>query len=515
MMYNVMLVDKEPAVLGALARSIDWAAQGCRIAATAQDGREAVAQFGREAPDIVISDIRIPEMDGLALARWIAGHHPSCKVILLSGLAETNPAPQAAAGQVVDFVRPPARADKLIAALQAAKARLAEESPKRRTGGAEIARKRESFLHQMIFTPGQSLLYAMQRTQDLGLDLSGFYVLCLGMEGAHTAADRLIFFQDAQQLWRRVLAGHTVYFVPRAEPSCYLVLCAGAPFDPASACEQVVQAARQAGFQATVGVSTHHSGPFELADAAREAARAQQRAAHSPHMPVMSFGQLPALSAHHAARITEALHLIQSALENRNRSTALLCLDRLFAYLRREAIPFSCAERIAVILYECGQALLIRYSLESLLSGPLPAGTAVPPAGGTLDEIEAQTAAYLAAVLDRICTNATGLDDLVFRVKQYIDQNYASALSLEGLASYVHLSSSYLSKLFKRELGQNISSYIQHVRIERAKVLLRTTSKKTYEIAEAVGIPDPVYFSKIFKRATGQKPKDFRATGPL
>ncbi|HJC20556.1 MAG TPA: helix-turn-helix domain-containing protein [Candidatus Butyricicoccus avicola] len=515
MMYNVMLVDKEPAVLGALARSIDWAAQGCRIAATAQDGREAVAQFGREAPDIVISDIRIPEMDGLALARWIAGHHPSCKVILLSGLAETNPAPQAAAGQVVDFVRPPAQADKLIVALQAAKARLAEDGPKRRTGGAEIARKRESFLHQMIFTPGQSLLYAMQLTQDLGLDLSGFYVLCLGVEDAHTAADRLIFSQDAQQLWRRVLDGHTVYFVPRTEPSCYLVLCAGAPFDPAGACEQVVQAARQAGFQATVGVSAHHSGPFELADAAREAARAQQRAAHSPHMPVMTFGQLPSLSASHAARITEALHLIQSALENRNHSTALLCLDRLFAYLRREAIPFSCAERIAVILYECGQALLIRYSLESLLSGPLPAGTAVPPAGGTLDEIEAQTAAYLAAVLDRICTNATGLDDLVFRVKQYIDQNYASALSLEGLASYVHLSSSYLSKLFKRELGQNISSYIQHVRIERAKVLLRTTSKKTYEIAEAVGIPDPVYFSKIFKRATGQKPKDFRAADPL
>ena len=92
---------------------------------------------------------------------------------------------------------------------------------------------------------------------------------------------------------------------------------------------------------------------------------------------------------------------------------------------------------------------------------------------------------------------------------------FSSALSLEGLASYVHLSASYLSKLFKRELGQNISGYIQQVRIERAKVLLRTTSKKTYEIAEAVGIPDPVYFSKIFKRATGQKPKDFRAAGPL
>lgn len=513
-MYNVMLVDKKPAVLGALARSIDWAAQDCRIAATAQDGREAVAQFAREAPDIVISGIRISEMDGLALARWIAGHHPSCKVILLTGFADVAPAPQPDSCRVVDFVRPPAQADKLIAALQTAKTRLAEENPKRHTAETSLTRKRESFLHQMIFTPGQSLLYAMQRTRDLGLDLSGFYVLCLGVDGIHTAADRLIFFQDAQQLWRRALSAHAVYFVPRSEQFCYLVVCAGSPFNPTGACEQVVQAARQTGFQVTVGVSVHHSGPFELADAAREAARAQQRAAHSPQQPILSFGQLPALSAHHAARITESLRLIQSALENRNRSAALLCLDRLFAYLRREAIPFSSVKRVAVILYECGQALLIRDNLESLLSGPPAAGTFAPPDGSTLDEIEAQAGAYLTSVLDCICGNATDLDDLVFRVKQYIDQNYAGELSLEGLASYVHLSASYLSKLFKRELGQNISGYIQHVRIERAKVLLRTTSMKTYEIAEAVGIPDPVYFSKIFKRSTGQKPKDFRAAGP-
>ena len=130
---------------------------------------------------------------------------------------------------------------------------------------------------------------------------------------------------------------------------------------------------------------------------------------------------------------------------------------------------------------------------------------------GAIDDIEQLLRGYLTAVLDRICMNATDLDDLVFRVKQYIDQNYAGELSLEGLADYVHLSASYLSKLFKREVGQNISGYIQQVRIERAKVLLRTTAMKTYEIAEAVGIPDPVYFSKLFKKATGQKPKDFRS----
>lgn len=228
-------------------------------------------------------------------------------------------------------------------------------------------------------------------------------------------------------------------------------------------------------------------------------------------MPVISYGQLPVLSDLHASRITEELRTIQSALENRNRGAVISGLGRLFAYLRREAIPFPSVRRIAVILYECGQGLLISYNLEILLTDASLASERALLDSGAIDDIEQLLRGYLTAVLDRICMNATDLDDLVFRVKQYIDQNYAGELSLEGLADYVHLSASYLSKLFKREVGQNISGYIQQVRIERAKVLLRTTAMKTYEIAEAVGIPDPVYFSKLFKKATGQKPKDFRS----
>ena len=74
----------------------------------------------------------------------------------------------------------------------------------------------------------------------------------------------------------------------------------------------------------------------------------------------------------------------------------------------------------------------------------------------------------------------------------------------------MYLSPSYLSKLFKREVGENLSTYVQNVRIEEAKTLLLTTGLKTYEVAERVGIPDPVYFSRIFKKLTGVKPKDFR-----
>ncbi len=121
-----------------------------------------------------------------------------------------------------------------------------------------------------------------------------------------------------------------------------------------------------------------------------------------------------------------------------------------------------------------------------------------------------QCAEYVTETLSRIGRTEEYIDSIIYKVKQYIDQNYSTNLSLDALATMVHLSPSYFSKLFKREMGENLSTYILNTRVERAKFLLRTTDKKAYEIAEAVGIYDPVYFSKIFKKSTGLKPKEYR-----
>lgn len=101
---------------------------------------------------------------------------------------------------------------------------------------------------------------------------------------------------------------------------------------------------------------------------------------------------------------------------------------------------------------------------------------------------------------------------LILMTKSFIEAHYQEPLSLEQLASHFYISPSYLSRVFKRETGENISTFIQTIRIEQAKTLLKTTSLKSYEIADRVGIQDPVYFSRIFKKITGCKPKDYRNT---
>lgn len=128
----------------------------------------------------------------------------------------------------------------------------------------------------------------------------------------------------------------------------------------------------------------------------------------------------------------------------------------------------------------------------------------------SIAEMESCTRALVQQTQDMAQSSAASADHIVSSVQTYISAHYGEQLSLDQLAQQFYLSSSYLSRLFKRETGTTLTTYLQNVRIEAAKNLLRTTALKSYEVAERVGINDPVYFSRIFKKITGLKPKDYR-----
>ena len=236
--------------------------------------------------------------------------------------------------------------------------------------------------------------------------------------------------------------------------------------------------------------------------AAREADDAQKFALYSSQPSVMRCEDLPKLSEDTASALWERLRLVESALENHSGDAALKNMEDLFQLIKAQKIPFSSVCQIALLLQNFCVSLLFSHNL------PAEQLTALPT--GSMELLENSVREYVTETLSRIGRTEENIDSIIYKVKQYIDQNYSSNLSLGALATMVHLSPSYFSKLFKREMGENLSTYILNTRVERAKFLLRTTDKKAYEIAEAVGIYDPVYFSKIFKKSTGLKPKEYR-----
>lgn len=500
MPYAVMLVDNEPVIPRGLLRLIDWQSHGCEVRAVARDGADAIRQIEADPPDIVITDIRMPEVDGLQLCQWVREHHPRIRLILLTGFPDFEYAQQAIQYQVVDFVLKPTTEQALAAAVDKACGQLRKGEDT--DGNLELEQR--ILLGELLFSHRHSTLYVLNKLHELHMSLNSYYVLSLKIQGsAENAAQQL---RQAREFLDDSCCGCRHYYVPSGDDDCYVVLCPARGEGPSDICTQAAEAAdRDSDFVLTVGISRRHNDPLQLRQAAREADDARQFASYSAQPSVIRCEDLPQLSEQTARELMEKLRLVESALENRSREATLKNLDDFFLFLSRTAMPYSSMHRAVQLLYSfCVGLLASHTAADGLQTGRYDLR------GGTPEALEAEMRAFVQDTLDRISRTPGNIDSIVYGVKQYIDHNYSASLSLDQLAAQVHLSSSYLSKLFKREMGVNLSTYILNTRIERAKFLLRTTDKKAYEIAEAVGIYDPVYFSKIFKKVTGLKPKQYR-----
>lgn len=132
----------------------------------------------------------------------------------------------------------------------------------------------------------------------------------------------------------------------------------------------------------------------------------------------------------------------------------------------------------------------------------------------TLDEL----CLWLADIMNRLTDYVFRFTDvkhvdIIRKSVDYIRRNYTKKITLEDVASYVFLSPSYFSKVFKDEMDLNFNAYLNKIRIEKAKQLLSTDNVRLVEVAGIVGFEDQSYFSKVFKKMTGQTPGKFRESG--
>lgn len=132
-------------------------------------------------------------------------------------------------------------------------------------------------------------------------------------------------------------------------------------------------------------------------------------------------------------------------------------------------------------------------------------------AAQTLEQVDETLARMLHLYVDYAFDfNEIKHSDTVYRAMEYIRSNFGRKITLEEIASYVHLSGSHLSGTFHKETGQTISAYINHVRIEKSKQLLAATQTPIAEVAALCGFEDQSYFSRVFRQGTGVSPKRFR-----
>ncbi len=523
-LYRVLLVDDEEDIREGISRKMDWLGLGFSLVGEAANGQDALELAESLRPDVILTDIKMPFMDGLELCRILTDRLPAARFVVFSGFDAFEYAKQAIQMNVVEYILKPINADELSAVLRRLKDQLDRERAERRN--VELLRSRymenlpilrELFYANLLdghIEPGTE----RERAARLDIDLQG-EEWAVGL--AYIGSDRrdALSTLSVQKLLEESLTAD------RCKLSLYndwvaVIVSLTESFtiyDLIRVLDRVCTlAASYLGLTLTVGVGAPCKELSGMARSAAEARTALEYRSMVGRGQVIYIGDLEpdggqVLTFEEAdERTLTAAVRLGSEQEVRDAAAAL-------AGKIREANPSA------------GQYNLFLMELVThLMKMTRRSGVGVEEVFGTgfslpiqkselprLEELEdwcAERYLRLRTLIRRRQTDSAG--QTVETAKEYIRQHYAeSDLSVEKLCAYLHLSSTYFSTLFKRETGTSFTAYVTTVRMEAAAEAIRGTEEKTYLIAQRCGYEDPNYFSYVFKRHFGVTPTKYRSEG--
>lgn len=507
MIFHLMIVDDEPTIRKGLSNFIQWDTLDCVVDSTACDGAEAIELIRKNPPDIVISDIRMPSVDGISLSRFIYEEYPAIKVILLTGFADFQYAQSAIRYGVSDFLLKPTSRDKLMEAVKKAQSSIAEIRNRTVINPEDFSYLKEQCLVDLTNSqePDPVLL---ERCRQYNIDIQGFYAVAfqLAEEGENQYGKQMAALKSALE---KEGGNHLSYAY-----GSHLFIWLYQNGTRTESLEQLLKYCMELihtmgslyNIRLTAGISLFNHGFSSLKEAVKEAVNALN----------MNFYQDSLISVFKTSdkpdyfkedlEYTLELYQFENMLKAWDFPQALKWIHMFFSRLRINLTrSFEVKNACIQIYYICSRILIKKHL--------------VPPAPVVIDEIQScSTVGQLEVCMIQLFEQVTGqltnhgkiLSPLNEKVIHYIHSHLEDSLSLEMLAEFVHVNPSHLSRTFKKECGENITEYINKVRIEKAKELLGSTSALAYEAAEQVGFHDPAYFSTIFKKYTGLSPKEYK-----
>ena len=537
-MLRVFLVEDDGVIRETLRDTVPWAQYGYAFAGEAGDGEMALPLIRQAKPDVLITDIRMPFMDGLALSELAGREFPEMKIIVISGHADFEYARQAINIGVDRYLLKPVTPKALLDALEALKDKIEGE----RAGRNDLAQfhreaeEYEQYARRVFFervVAGQlSVQEIYESAARLDIDLRAqcytiafFSVLPEPPGPAEAYSEPGARLRDA--LLEHVLK-YPEYILLRWNLTTYAVLLKGETARMEELSRRFVNTVRN------------------------------QYAAYAPEQrwyvavgrPTQRLSTLPAcfeeVSRLWAYRyILPQQHVLTADTVSFLTGTGADCqLDQLDAGKVDPAvltgvmqsaspreIPRFAGEYIRSLEEALDSKPFCQYLMLELrftaarFAASLGVGQREAFAPLTCLDLVGRsvTAADLRGYFSAILLRMVELRDqaagsqcrgLLKQAVAYIDSHFTEeTLSLNRVAREVNLSANYLSAVFSQEMGTTFTEYVTGKRMERARELLRTTDKRSGEVAAAVGYRDPHYFSFLFKKTQGCTPRDYRSGG--
>ena len=533
--YTLLLVDDEAAVTEAILQKIDWRELGFSVVGCASNGVKALELAEREQPDVVMTDIKMPYMDGLELARRLRKEYPATKILFFTGFDEFEYAREAVHLEAEEYILKPLSAAELREVFTRLHRSLEEERGRRRDleklrayYRASLPLLQSNFYISLIegrITPERLGRYLA----DYQISLPGPVYCCVVI---HTSEHRLpekmtpVLLSISVQKhadehlgkkWNAALFSYlqnTVMIVQLRMESEVRELT--------DDCDRFCRSAlRLLGAVVTVGIGRTCRSIGELPfsyGGAREAVsyRVLYGSARSINIREIAPQESGAEQASDERRLHLLFKEIHIGTPERIKEAAAAYVEERFAHLgsvgRYELAAMELLGALSRFASDNGISLWAQERTETgSQAGSAAFFREVPQMDlKTLRDWLTETALRLSMQLSAARSH-TSLS-FVERARKYVRDHYAEpGLTLDAVCGELGLSSSYFSALFKKETGETFIACLTDYRLQQAARMMVETNAKNYEIAAAVGYTDSNYFSYVFRKSFGISPSQYRA----
>ena len=530
-MLKVFLVEDEFVVREGIKNKVDWNAHGYEFCGEASDGELAFPMIQKSKPDIVITDIKMPFMDGLTLSKLIKKEMPWIEIIILTGHEEFEYAKEAIKIGIAQYLLKPISGNELLKEVDALAVKIEEKRKEREIKDKYMMEMEENFLKeimelfQYLVTGSKSLPELLEIADKLGIDLSAMWynIVLLKIQPKNQEYNeysdsiveleqRLKEMEESAGIlsFDRNLEGRALLFKADSQEELEQI-----QNEYLNRMKEVLAEYEQVRYFG--GIGTPANRLRELSFSFERASRAFAHRYLIQGNYIMNSDEIKQGAYHKeefdisnvdTKQIDRAK--IREFLKVGNREEVIYFVEEFFKELGKSAMESNIFRQyITMDAYFC---------VVDFVEGIQVSRDEIEPldiASGIINN--AQSAMnYVVRIIEKALELRDGMasnkyGDIVDEVMAYIDKHYAEEeLSLNVLASHVNFSPNHLSMIFSQQTGQTFIKYLTDYRMNKAKELLRCTGKKSSIIALEVGYKDPHYFSYLFKKTQNMTPTQYR-----
>lgn len=534
-LYRIMIVDDEEEIRLGIIKKIDWEANGFIVVGDAENGQDALEKAEKLQPDVIMTDIKMPFMDGLELGKKLVELMPSTKIIVFSGCDDFEYAHKAIKINVVEYVLKPINSAELIEVLVRLKEQLDREYNEKRN----LETLYKHYIKSLPVIREQFLVGAIEgrineeqwheQMEELGIEFK-YKHLTVGIiqaDGTLSFEENLNSFSGQKESALTPISikkivdenmGKYCKFISFIYSGMVIVM---GNFEKKEDILLFIKGINEVckvykrimSLTISAGIGYVYSNPSQIRFSYRTAQNALD------YRFILGAGKAIYIDD------VEPDNSIQLQLDEKEERSMLNAIkissedeiseaiDSLFKKTEDLLLPFN---QYRIYLMEIMTSLLklvqtYAFDIEEIFGENFNAYSYLE-SFNSIHEVKKwiiEKAIRINSYIKRERINSSMM--LIEKAKQYIKENYSDYdISVEKLCSKLHVSPTYFSTMFKKETGTSFVNYLTATRLEEAVKLLNTTDDKTYMIAEKVGYPEANYFSYVFKKQFGVSPSKYR-----